>query len=173
MKDAIDKVLDEWRRACPQLKAKPMSVVGRILRLAGLLERRGNESLASFDLPLWAFDVLGTLRRSGPPFALTPTELSQSTMLTTGAMTNRIDRLEKLGLVRRERDPKDRRSLQVHLTDAGLGLVVPAAEARFAEAKDAVQSMSLSEQQQLAELLKNLLLHLDHQEGNRIPPNGK
>ena len=100
-----------------------MGVVGRILRLAAGLQRRGEESLAPFNLSMWQFDVLATLRRAGAPFRLSPTQLMRAVMLTSGAMTNRLDRLETAGLVRREPDPADRRGLQIVLTSQGLKLV--------------------------------------------------
>ncbi len=115
-RDIIDTVIKQWRTERPDLDSRPLAVVGRILRLAGILERRANAALKPFGLPIWAFDVLGTLRRQGAPFSMTPTELMRSTMLSSGAMTNRIDRLEEQGLVAREPDPDDRRSLHVRLT---------------------------------------------------------
>jgi DNA-binding MarR family transcriptional regulator len=138
-----------------------MAVVGRILRLAGFLERRANSALEPYELPVWAFDVLGTLRRSGPPFTMTPTELMRSTMLTSGAMTNRIDRLEALGLVCRMPDPLDRRSVPVSLTARGLEVVDAAAGPRFQEAKAALEDMPQAERRLLADLLRKLLLPLE------------
>jgi DNA-binding MarR family transcriptional regulator len=139
-----------------------MAVVGRILRLAGHLERRANEVLKPFSLPIWAFDVLGTLRRQGKPYSMTPTELLRSTMLTSGAMTNRIDRLEELGLVARSPDPDDRRSLRVRLTDAGLAVIEQATVARFAEATDALRGISQKEEKMLADLLRKIMLALEN-----------
>lgn len=159
--DVVDHVLDEWRRERPDLDARALAVVGRILRLAGILERRANRALKRFAVPIWAFDVLGTLRRHGKPFSMTPTELMQSAMLSSGAMTNRIDRLEKLGLVARKPDPHDRRSLQVRLTPKGLKLVDAAAAVRFAEAADALRATSSADRKQFATLLRQLLIHLE------------
>jgi DNA-binding MarR family transcriptional regulator len=138
-----------------------MAVIGRILRLAGFLERRANTALERFELPIWAFDVLGTLRRSGPPFTMTPTELMRSTMLSSGAMTNRVDRLEQLGLVSRTPDPLDRRSVPVSLTARGLEVVDAATGPRFDEAKDALEDMPQAERKLLAELLRKLLLTVE------------
>ena len=161
--DFIDRVIKQWRSERPDLDAQAIAVVSRILRLAGHLERRANEALKSFDLPIWGFDVLATLRRHGAPYSMTPTELLRSTTLTSGAMTNRIDRLEELGLVAREADPDDRRSLRVKLTPSGLALIDQTTPVRFAEAKDALRGISRAEEKALADLLRKLLLTLEKQ----------
>jgi DNA-binding MarR family transcriptional regulator len=160
-RDPIDDVVEQWQSQLPLLDPLPMAVVGRILRLAGHLERRANEALKPFDLAIWGFDVLGTLRRSGPPFSMTPTELLRSVMLTSGAMTNRIDRLESQGLVEREPDPDDRRSLQVRLTPKGLKVVDQAAALRFQEAKAALDDLTPRQEQLLASLLRRMLLGIE------------
>lgn len=155
--DVIDEVLRQWRRERPDLDPSPLAVVGRILRLSGHLERRANEVLKPFGLPIWGFDLLGTLRRSGEPYSLTPTELMKSAMLSSGAMTNRIDRLEAMGLVERKPDPDDRRSLKVVLTPKGLELIDQAAAVRFEEAREALSNLSAEHQRRLADLLRKLL----------------
>lgn len=160
-RDTIDKVLEQWRDARPDLDASALAVVGRILRLAGHMELRANQVLNEFDLPVGGFDVLGALRRAGKPYALTPTELTRSTMLTSGAMTNRIDRLEKQGLVERRRDSKDRRSLQVCLTRKGIKVIDAAAGVRFQEAKDAVSGLTVRERAKLETLLGKLLVSVE------------
>ncbi len=159
--DVVDRVLDQWQRERPDLDAQALAVVGRILRLAGILERRANLTLEEFGIPIWAFDVLGTLRRHGKPYSMTPTELMQSAMLSSGAMTNRIDRLEKLGLVVRKPDRHDRRSLQVRLTPKGRKLVDAAAVVRFDEAADALCKTPPTERKRLAASLRQLLIHLE------------
>lgn len=159
--DAIDLVLEKWRRQCPRFDAQPIAVVGRILRLAGILERRANLALKRFDLPYWAFDVLAALRREGKPYASTPTELMQSTLLSSGAMTNRIDRLESLGLVSRKPDPNDRRSLQVQLTAKGLRLLDKAVAVRMQEAEQALQSLTPRDRKLLSDLLRKLMVKVD------------
>ena len=115
--DRIDQIREQWRRERPGLDSSGFALVGRLLVLGKLLERRVSHALAPLDLALWAFDVLATLRRQGPPYRLTPTELSRETLLTPGAMTNRVDRLESAGLVRREAEPTDRRGVRVFLTE--------------------------------------------------------
>ncbi len=115
---------------------------------------------APLDLSLWAFDVLATLRRQGPPYRLTPTELSRATLLTPGAMTNRVDRLEAAGLVRREAEPNDRRGVRVVLTKTGLKLVDRAIEVRFEEAESAVSALSSKDGKTLERLLRQVLAEL-------------
>lgn len=159
--DFIDRVIERWQAECPSLDSRSLGVVGRVLRLAGHLERRANESLKEFDLPLWAFDVLATLRRRGKPYCMTPGELMQSVMLSSGAMTHRIDRLEALELIERSPDPQDRRSLKVRLTAKGLKLIEAAAPVRFRESQAALQGLSAHEKQQLSTLLRQLLHNLE------------
>ena len=162
--EIIDELIQDWHRERPELDALPMAVVGRVLRLATRLEKRVNEALKPFDLALWGFDVLATLRRRGKPYAMTPTELMRSVMLTSGAMTNRVDRLEKLGLVERCPAPTDRRSLQVKLTRKGLLVANRAVEARFEEAEDALSVLGKRDREILAGLLRRVLLGLEDEE---------
>ncbi|MEX0793728.1 MAG: MarR family transcriptional regulator [Pirellulaceae bacterium] len=159
--DIIDEVVRQWREARPDLDPSALAVVGRILRLGGHLERRANLVLQEFELPIGGFDVLGTLRRRGKPYAMTPTELMRSTMLTSGAITNRIDRLERQGLVERLPDPNDRRSLQVRLTRKGLKLVDATTGIRFEEANQAIASLSATEVAKLETLLRKMLRGLE------------
>ena len=159
--DAVDELIGDWQAERPDLNPRPMAVVGRILRLAVHLEGRANEILRPYGLANWGFDVLATLRRQGKPYALTPTQLTRSVMLSSGAMTNRIDRLEKLGFVERQPDPNDRRSLRVKLTVKGLEVVDRAVASRFEEARDSLRALSAKEQKHLPDLLRKLLLELD------------
>ena len=160
-KDIIDQLIDQWERERPDLDARPMAVVGRILRLATHLDRRVNEALKPFGLAVWGFDILATLRRHGKPYAMTPTALMEAAMLSSGAMTNRIDRLENLGLVERQPSPNDRRSFQVQLTRKGRKVIEKAIEVRFAEAEDALDGVSKRDRKQLGNLLRNVLLKMD------------
>lgn len=120
--DRIDEILTQWQQELPQLDVASLAVVGRVLRLAKLLERHREKVLAKYELNVWSFDVLATLRRQGYPYQLKPTDLYSLLMLSSGAMTNRIDRLEQDGLVIRLRDPSDRRSVIVQLTPKGIQL---------------------------------------------------
>lgn len=155
--DAIDELMDHWREQRPDLDPSAMGVVGRILRLAGHLERSVENALKPFGLSLWQFDVLATLRRTGPPYRLSPTQLMQAVMLSSGAMTNRIDRLETAGLVKREPDPHDRRGVLITLTPKGLHLVDKVIVARFDEARASIAALSKTERKTLECGLRKLL----------------
>ena len=160
-KDIVDQLIDQWEHERPDLDARPMAVVGRILRLATHLDRRANAALKPFGMAVWGFDILATLRRHGEPCAMTPTELMQAVMLSSGAMTNRIDRLEDLGLVERQPSQNDRRSFRVQLTREGRKVIDKAIEVRFAEAEDALDGVSQRDRKQLGNLLRNVLLQVD------------
>src|SRR2546423_3575769 len=130
--DSIDRIVDEWRRELPTLDASPITVIGRVTRLADILRRQVDEVLKPYGIGWDLLDVLGALRRAGPPFRRTPTALYRACMLSSGAMTNRIDRLERAGLVTRMPDPEDRRGILVGLTAHGLEVVDEAIAAVWA-----------------------------------------
>ncbi len=155
--DLIDDLLKQWRRERPELDPSAMGIVGRILRLAGHLQRGAEEALKPFGLSLWQFDVLATLRRSGAPYLLSPTQLMRAVMLSSGAMTNRLDRLESAGLVKRQPDPSDRRGVLITLTPEGHRLVDRAIVARFDQAQRTVASLSPAERDSLENGLRSLL----------------
>lgn len=142
MSDAVDALLGQWRRERPDLDPWPMGIVGRVSRLSRLLERSLGEFFSAYGLEHWEFDVLAALRRAGKPYELTAGGLLDSAMVTSGAITNRIDRLAAKGLVERVPNPEDRRSVRVRLTQRGLQLteeLVPlhiANEARLLSALD-------------------------------------
>src|SRR6266849_7863006 len=121
--DALDRIVGEWRQVRPDLDPSPLAVLGRLQRLAGLVRRRVDTILKPYGLAWELLDVLGTLRRIGPPFQRTPTALYRACMLSSGAMTNRIDRLEVARVVTRVPDPADRRGILVELTAHGLEVV--------------------------------------------------
>ncbi|MEO0434222.1 MAG: MarR family transcriptional regulator [Cyanobacteria bacterium J06656_5] len=155
--DKIDKILTQWERESPQLDLSSLAVIGRILQLSRLLEKQRESVLADFDLTLWSFDMLATLRRQGPPYQLKPTELYGLLMLSSGAMTNRIDRLEKAGLVTRLRDPDDRRSVTVQLTNKGLEQVDNVMPVLFEQENQLLENLSKTETKTLISLLKKFL----------------
>ena len=155
--DKIDKILTQWKRESPQLDLSSLAVIGRILQLSRLLEKQRESVLVDFDLTLWSFDMLATLRRQGPPYQLKPTELYGLLMLSSGAMTNRIDRLEKAGLVTRLRDPNDRRSVTVQLTNKGLEQVDNVMPVLFEQENQLLEILSKTETKMLISLLKKFL----------------
>ena len=159
--DAVDAITAQWRRERPDLDPAPMGVLGRISRLAKLVERELDTVFAQYGLGGGDFDVLATLRRNGAPYRLTPGALSRSTMVTTGGMTKRLDRLEGAGLVRRELDPGDRRGKLIALTDEGRALVDQAVEAHLRNEERLLAGLSLPQREQLASLLRELLVTLD------------
>ena len=153
-RDFIDELQSDWKKQRPDLDSKPMGVVLRIQTLAKIFGDQTTEKLQDFDLQWWQYDVLSTLRRQGEPFLMAATELADSTMLTSGAMTNRIDRLEKKKLVRRVKDKNDRRRVLVQLTKKGLRLIEKASKARFEVAMDALKSLSVRQRNSLSNLLR-------------------
>jgi len=117
--DSVDRMLEIWKRELPELDLATEGIVERIQKLTKHLARAMNETLAEFNLDRGEWWLLGALRRSGPPYRLSPGQLADHLGLSSGAMTNRLDRLETAGLIRRLPDPSDRRALQVELTEAG------------------------------------------------------
>jgi DNA-binding MarR family transcriptional regulator len=160
MQDRIDQILARWKRERPDLDTRAMGLVGRIQRAAAALRPRLDETHALSGLSGESFDVLASLRRSGPPYQLSPTTLFREMMLTSGAMTNRIDRLEEAGLVSRRPDLKDRRGTLVRLTPKGKVLIDAATTKHVANEERLLSGLSAREQLQLAELLRKLLLSL-------------
>ncbi|MGS3216396.1 MarR family winged helix-turn-helix transcriptional regulator [Aeromonas caviae] len=154
--DHVDQLLAQWARQRPDLDSSPMGVLGRVARMAAIAGREVSETLKECGLLGSDFDILATLRRAGEP--LTPTALYQSAMLSSGAMTARLDKLEQRGLIRREASPDDRRSLLVCLTEPGRELVDHAVEQHVANERRLLAPLSLVEQEQLAALLKRWLL---------------
>ncbi|GAA5191185.1 MarR family transcriptional regulator [Rugosimonospora acidiphila] len=166
MADSMDRVLEQWRAERPDLDASPMGVVGRVQRASRLLERGLAEHFAARGLQLWEFDILATLLRSGAPYRLTAGELAATSMITSGAITNRIDRLVARRLVTRETDPGNRRSVLIGLTDRGHDLVDEAMGDHVANEARLIDSLSPSERERVANLLRKLLTALGD-----VPPD--
>ena len=155
--DSVDRMLREWQRERPELDSSPFRIQGRILRLSALLMRKIDGWLGPLGLSWEAFSLIVTLRRSGKPYALRPTDLLRESLLTSGAITNRIDRVERLGLVERRPDPQDGRSWLIKLTPAGKKLADIAIARHFSSVGREINVLTGSEQDQLAELLSKLL----------------
>lgn len=155
--DEVDEIMAQWRRERPELNPTPMAVFGRLSRLDHLANVAINARLGEHGLNRGEFDVLATLRRSGPPYTLTPTALARWMLLSSAAMTNRLDRLETAGLVERRPDPSDRRGTLVVLTDAGMRTVDVAVEDHVENERLLLDCLSAEEQEVLGALLRKLL----------------
>lgn len=155
--DHIDALQRDWANERPDLNSEPMGVVLRIQVLAKLLSEQASQCLREYGLEWWQYDVLAALRRRSDPL-LAMTRLAEEVMLTSGAMTNRIDRLEELGWVRRQADRKDRRKVLVRLTSAGQDVVDRATEARFRAAERAIEGLTAAERSHLSGLLRDVVL---------------
>ncbi len=160
-RDEVDDLVAAWHAERPDLDVAPLQVLSRVSRLARHLDRARRAAFAAHDLETWEFDVLSALRRQGPPYQLTPGALLRATLVTSGTMTNRIDRLAAAGLVRREPDPQDRRGVLVTLTEAGRARV-DAALADLVRGEDLLlNGLSEADRSTLADLLRVLLAPLD------------
>ncbi|WP_421121764.1 MarR family winged helix-turn-helix transcriptional regulator [Aquihabitans daechungensis] len=157
--DAVDRILEQWAQVRPGFDMSPVGVVGRVSRLSRLIDKRLGQNFGEHGLQDWMYDVLATLRRSGAPYELTAGDLVAQTMVTTGAMTNRIDRLEALGFVER-RAGGDRRTVIVALTDAGRKKVDAVSTSHLATERELLGALTDKQQAQLAALLRTVLLDL-------------
>lgn len=161
--DPVDKILAQWQRERPDLDVSPMGLIGRIIRLSKHLERALKPTFAEFGLNLGEFDVLATLRRSGQPFQLSPTELFHTLMISSGTMTHRLDRLEKAGLIHRIPDPSDRRGTRIQLSDRGFELIEQAVAAHVENEHRILSNFEPSDRETLSRLLRELLLTFEAQ----------
>lgn len=159
--DAVDRIVAQWARERPELDTGPMSVVGRLHRLAELLDVSLRPVFAEADLGNGDFDVLATLRRAGPPFRLTAGELSDSTLVTSGAVTKRVGRLESRGLVTRSVSAADGRGREIQLTDEGRRLTDELVVRHCANEDRLLASLGEGERRQLVSLLRKVLLDLE------------
>lgn len=159
--DHVDGILAQWARERPDLDASPMGLIGRLHRLAQVLDERLRPIFAEAGLGRGDFDVLATLRRSGAPYELSPTELAASSMVTSSAVTKRVDRLERDGLVTREQNRDDARARRIRLTERGFDLVDRLVEQHLVNEHALVSHLSDLERTRLAHLLKAWTLALD------------
>jgi DNA-binding MarR family transcriptional regulator len=162
LRDEVDDLVAAWRAQRPDLDVEPMQVLSRISRLARHLDIARRGAFAEHELESWEFDVLSALRRQGPPFQLTPGALLRATLVTSGTMTNRIDRLERKGLVRREPDPRDKRGVLVTLTDQGQQRVDAALAGLLRRERALLAGLDAGERRQLADLMRILLAPFDY-----------
>jgi DNA-binding MarR family transcriptional regulator len=161
MEDEVDRLVQAWQRERPDLDVSPMEVLSRITRLARHLDRARRQAFATHDLETWEFDVLAALRRSGKPYELSPGRLLRETLVTSGTMTNRVDRLAARGLVRRAPDPADRRGVLVQLTDSGLAHVDAALSALLTNERALLTGLGGADRKRLAGLLRALVRPFD------------
>jgi DNA-binding MarR family transcriptional regulator len=159
--DAVDRIAEQWARERPELDVGPMLVVGRIHRVAELLDQGLRPVFAQAELGNGDFDVLASLRRAGPPYRLTPTELAGTTMVTSGAVTKRVDRLVQQGLVERTVSTTDGRGRVVALTPKGQQLQEDLHPQHLANEDRLLGALDADERRQLGDLLSKLLLSLE------------
>jgi DNA-binding MarR family transcriptional regulator len=159
--DPVDKILAQWRQERPDLDVSPMGIIGRVTRLAKHLEQAIQETFSEFGLTVGEFDVLATLRRSGRPYQLSPTQLFNTLMVSSGTMTHRIDRLEQAELVQRLPDSSDRRGTQIKLTDKGFDVIEKAVEAHVVNEHRILSGLDISEREVLTQLLRKLLVSFE------------
>ncbi|GGS90703.1 MarR family transcriptional regulator [Planobispora rosea] len=159
--DEVDRLVAAWRQERRDLDVEPLQVLSRVSRLARHLDRARRASFAEHGLESWEFDVLTALRRAGRPYELSPGALLRATLVTSGTMTNRIDRLAAAGLVRRRPDPEDRRGVLVSLTEDGLKRVDDAFADLLRREHELLAGLGQREQQTLAGLLRTLLIPFD------------
>ncbi|TWD84835.1 DNA-binding MarR family transcriptional regulator [Kribbella amoyensis] len=157
MADHVDLVLAQWSERRPDLDASPMAVMGRLKRLAQLVDTELRRNFARYDLDSPSFDVLATLRRSNAEHSLTPAGLMRSSMVTSGAITQRLDRLEARGLVRRTPSETDGRGVRVTLTEEGLQVIDAVLPAHVETEDKLLQALSGPEREALASTLRTLL----------------
>jgi DNA-binding MarR family transcriptional regulator len=155
--DGVDKIIEQWAQERPDLETTAMAVFGRIFRLARVGGDEVEKVYARYGIGRPEFDVLATLRRSGPPYQLSPGALAGSMMLSSGGTTARLDRLERAGLVERSPSPTDRRSVLVRLTDAGREIVDGAVAAGLAEQRRLLSHLPEARVRELADLLREAL----------------
>lgn len=159
MADALDLIVEQWRNERPDLTdaLRPVEVLGRIQRMQRVNDRHFKRLHAEFGLGVGEFDVLTTLRRSGPPYTLTAGAFLAAAMVTSGAITNRIDRMEAKGLVERVRDGADRRTVKIRLTDRGSALTDEVIEAHLSDYADILSVLSPRECERIATSLRKVL----------------
>jgi len=161
--DYVDQLIAQWRRERPALDVTPMGLVGRISRLSQLLERRIEEVFSAHGLQGGRFDVLAALVRAGEPNRLTPTQLYNSLLVSSGTITNRIDRLVDDGLVKRGSDARDLRSMPVELTELGRTRLDQTLKTHLENERDLISTLTPEEQELLTQILRGWLTALGDQ----------
>jgi DNA-binding MarR family transcriptional regulator len=158
--DAVDLILEQWARERPDLDCSPMGVIGRISQLQREVHLAQRATFARHGLDAPSFDVLAALRRAGPPYQLTPTALMRTALVTSGAITQRLDRLEERGLITRGRSDSDGRAVVVTLTESGRGALDDALPDHLATEQALLAGLSDDDREQLTGLLRRMLVAL-------------
>ena len=161
MEDEVDRLVRGWRRVLSAVDVSPLEVLSRVSRLARHLDRQRTVVLARHDLEIWSFDVLSALRRAETPAHLSPGQLLAQTLVSSGTMTNRLDHLERWGLVRRRPDPSDARSVRVHITAAGRRRVDGALSDLVEREQAILGNLDGTERAALAALLRRVVAPFD------------
>ena len=161
MRDEVDGLVAAWKRERPDLDVAPLEVLSRITRLARQLDIARRAAFADHGLETWGFDVLAALRRAGAPYQLTPGQLIHENLVTSGTITNRLDRLEEDGLLTRHPDPSDGRGTLVRITPKGIKLIDAALASLLRREKDLLKSLEPEAQSMLANLLSSILASLE------------
>ena len=158
-RDEVDRLIAAWKRVRPDLDLSPLAVLSRITRIARYLDIARRDAFG--ELENWGFDVLAALRRAGEPHQLSPGQLMQETLVTSGTMTNRLDRLEELQLITREPDPHDGRGSLVTLTRSGMDAVDSAMEDLLENERELLQNLTAKDREVLSDLLSKLVTEFD------------
>lgn len=158
MSDDVDRLIADWQRERPDVDLSPLEVLSRVTRLSQLLDQARKEAFADHDIVGWEFDVLAALRRAGDPYELSPGRLIKQTLVTSGTMTNRVDRLVGRGLVSRSPDPADRRGVLVRLTEVGRAVVDGALESLLTHEEALLAGIDGAQRAELSRLLRRLMV---------------
>ncbi len=159
--DEVDRIVEAWTRERPDLDFSPLQVLSRVGRLSRHLDRARRESFSTSELEYWEFDVLSALRRAGAPYQLSPKALLQQTLVSSGTMTNRIDRLVERGLVHRRTDPDDGRGILVMMTQKGRERVDSAISNLLDAESELLAHLIPADRERLAALLRKLSLDFE------------
>lgn len=162
MRDEVDRLVEAWRRERPDLDVTPLEVLSRVSRLARHLDLARRKAFERHGVEGWEFDVLTALRRAGPPYELSPSALLSATLVTSGTMTNRIQRMEASGLVSRHPDPTDGRGVRVRLTDRGRSMADAVLTELLGEERALLATLPQADRSSLAGLLRTLLIPFDN-----------
>jgi DNA-binding MarR family transcriptional regulator len=162
--DHVDAVRAAWQQVWPELDTSPIAVVARVGRLAAFFDQGIDRAMAAHGLSRSSWDILATLRRGGPPYEASPTEMYRGLMRSSGWIAKRLSRLEHAGLITRHADPADARAVRVRLTDAGVRLVDEVAPLHLANEERMLRALGREDRERLAALLRTLLAAMEREQ---------